>query len=183
MQKLIALQGYLVILIDERSRALIGQSYIGWDRLILVAWLVHVLAKFLEQFHLGVSLVQLLLKFVSVLHRGCGIDLHLHHAVALLVTFQLAFGVAQFGVNLLQAVVDKLLGAISYLVLILIGLTVVYLDQGVEVVYRALRVFIIQYQFCDGSSLGSLAHGEVLHILVGCHLWRYDDSLDALAIF
>lgn len=122
MQCIAAIQGYLVILIDELCRTFISQTNVRWDRLVLVAWLIHLFSEFLEQFYLGVSFLQLLGIGICVGNSSCSIELHLYHLVALLVAFQLVFGSAQFRVDLLQTVVDKLFCTIGYFVLVEVSL-------------------------------------------------------------
>ena len=67
--------------------------------------------------------------------------------------FEIAFSLSKLAVNLLQTSIDELFGTQSYLVLVLIGLTVVAFSQLLKIVGGTFGHFVIQYKLCDSSSL------------------------------
>ena len=182
MQQLVALQGNLIVFVDERSGTSIVQTYIGWDRLVSVARLVHVLGQFIEQGNLCVRLVQFLCIGVSVAEGCRGIHAQLYHIVALFVVLQLSFGVTQLCVDLLQTLVDELFCAYCNLVLVLVGLSVIDDGELLQIVDGTLWNLVSDDELRNRCRLSRRAYAEASHILASGNLWRNHGHLQALAI-
>jgi len=167
-----------VIVVDEHRGRLVGQTHVGRHGLVFVGRVVHVASHLVEKSHLRVGLGQFLGILVGIAHGLAGVHLQLDHVVAALVILELPLGVAQFGVDLLESAVDKLLGAHGNLVLILVGLTVIADGQLLEIVDRALRVLIAEHQLRDGGGLAGLRNAQRAYIFICGISRRLDDDLE-----
>ena len=140
----------------------------------MILRIVHVALHLRDQRHLRVGLAEFLLIFRSVGISSGSVGFQLHDVVAALVAFQLPLGIAQFGIDLLQSAVDKLLGAAGNLVLVLIGLLIIAYRKLLHIVQRPLRILVVEGQLGDGSGLAGLCGGELIHIFIRGHERRID---------
>ena len=106
------------------SRGPVGQTDVGGDDVVLVLGVVDIVAQVVEHLHLGVGLRQAGRELVGHLDRLGGVGERGDTAGAL-DALNLAVAETQLLVDLRHAVVDELLGAQGYLVLVGIGLAVV----------------------------------------------------------
>ena len=166
MQQLFAGQGKAVVLSDQCRSTFILQTYIGRDRLILVGWLIHILTDLVEQFHLHVGLVQLLVKLIGTQYSLLGVQSDIHHTVLLLVLLQVGIVTGQLCRNLCQSAVDEVFCALLYLVLVDVCLIVVGINQTVEEVNASFSALIVEGQLHGVSRLLGLVHGQTLEVFL-----------------
>ena len=166
MEQLFAGQGKAVVLSDQCRSTLVLQTYVGRNRLILVGWLIHILTDLVEQFHLHVGLVQLLVKLVGTQYSLLGVQSDIHHTVLLLVLLQVGIVTGQLCRDLCQSAVDEVLSALLNLVLIDISLIVVGINQTIEEVNASFSALIIEGQLNGVCRLLGLVHSQTLEVFL-----------------
>ena len=97
-----------------------------------------------EKLDLCLHIRQFQFGFILVGDGIAGVQLQFHHAVLLFVVLQLAFGLAEFGVDFLQTAVDELFSTQGDDVLVLVGLPVVDDGKLLEIVERTLGHLVRQ---------------------------------------
>ena len=162
LQEAVTILYNLVVVGDKTCGCSVGKTDIGGDNLIGVSGIIDVFTEIVEQLNLGVRLCQALLITAAKALRLAGSRLITGHGIAALIILDAALGGTKFLVDLLDTLVDKLLGLKSNLVLIGIGLVVVATDNLAKIIDGAKTIDIVHSQNCNRSVA---AHGSGTH---GC---------------
>ena len=138
---------------NQRGRGIILHAYVRGDNLILIGGIIDILAQVVHQVQLGIGLGKLGLVLRALTEALGGIHIQLGYRIALLIVLEGTLGGTQFGINLLQTGIDKLLGLHRNLVLIHIGLAVIAHCQLAQVGQTTTGILIGE---CELGNRGEL---------------------------
>ena len=151
------------------------QTYVGRNDFVGIGRIVDVVFEVLHQVDLGSIFVELLLVTGSFLQSQLGIAGQVGQAGTLLEACQSIFCTTQFLINNGDTFFDELSRLLSYFVLFVVGILVIYIYQAIDEVHTALLDGILDIDLSNGGSLGSRGYAHV-GTIAGCCCCRSADS-------
>ena len=162
----VSVEHHCIVFTDLALDIDIGDAGVGRQQLAEFL-VVQLFPNILRSGELAVERQQLLLVLGGLGQVEAGCRLHVRQQVLALVAGDVLIHIAQLAFDHAQTVTDELRGADGDLVLVLYPFLVIYLDEGVQDIFRLLYGGIIDAQVDDGGILAAQIRTQGGRIIIG----------------